>query len=140
LAIPASAQAGRDVREANARPNHFQSAKGAVMYVPTKAIVIDAKSHQARKPTATEVDQLMVTIKPLANQGKAHQAQKTASGSLSLHIGDSNDYVVLARPAANGTSETRCVSTFDEAVEFLGLKAVAADSPAAKQFLNDERH
>jgi hypothetical protein len=103
-AIPTSAQAVRgDVREANARPNHFQSAKGAVMYVPTKAIVIDAKSHQARKPTATEVDQLMVTIKPLANQGKAHQAQKTASGSLSLHIGDSNDYVVLARPAANGT-------------------------------------
>jgi hypothetical protein len=140
LATSASAQSVRgDVREANARPNHFQSAKGAVVYVPTKAIVVDAATHATRKPTAAEVDQLMVTIKPLANQGKGNRPTPKANGATSLRLDDSYGTVVLARPAADGTFETRCVSTFAEAVEFLGLKAVAADSPAAKQFLNDGR-
>ena len=78
----------------------------------------------------------MVTIKPLASPAKPRAAAKS-NGAQSLALDNSQTFVTLARPNADGTFETRCVTTFAEAVDFLGLKAVAADSPAAKQFLNE---
>jgi len=138
VAVSASAYAG-EAAAASARPNHFQSAKGSVVYVPTRATVVDPSTHALRKLTAAEVDAVMVTLKPLASTPHPRAEAKT-NGAHSLVLGDNVGTVVLARPNADGTFETRCVTRFEEAVQFLGLKAVAADSSTAKKFFNDGRN
>ena len=42
-----------------------------------------------------------------------------------MDLQDRLQSVVLARPNADGTSELRCVTTFEEAAEFLGLVEAA---------------
>ena len=122
------------------RPNYFLSESGAVVYVPTKATIIEPKTKKARKPTAAEVDELMATLKPLQQPTASVAGTKRPNGSTSVMLDGRVEYVVVARAAADGTYETRCIGSVTEAVEFLGLKPVPADSPEATKFLGDNRN
>ena len=44
-----------------------------------------------------------------------------ANGTKAVNIDGRFQSVMLARPNEDGTSELRCVTTFEEAAEFLGL-------------------
>jgi len=111
--LPATA---RDVQAAQDQGNAKKK------YVATREITVDKVTGQLRKPTATEtqelVDSLRSLIKPIA-EGAAQVA--LPSGAMALNLDGQAAPVMLARPNADGTTEVRCVTSFEEALEFLGL-------------------
>lgn len=134
----ALAQSGGKHKPASQRQNYFQTASGPVVYVPMKATILDPGPDKARKLTADEVDELMVTLKPLQQPSASVAAARRAGGPTSVTLDGRFEYALLARAAADGTYETKCVGSFAEAVEFLGLTPVPADSPEAREFLGEE--
>jgi hypothetical protein len=113
-----------------------KSADGPKIYIGERAIVVDAKTGRLRKPTPEEVAAILDFLEPLTRTGPEGLEFKTLSdGTRQVLLDGRFDNVVLARPAADGTMETRCVSSLEEAARFLGLKLVAADSPEAQTFL-----
>jgi hypothetical protein len=136
----ALAQSGGKLKPASQRQNYFQTESGPVVYVPMKATILDPNTNKARKLTADEVDELMVTLKPLQQPTASVAGAKRPGGPMGVTLDGRLEYVVLARAAADGTYETRCIGSVAEAVEFLGLKPVPADSPEANEFLGDDRN
>jgi hypothetical protein len=98
-----------------------QGAQGrAKKYKGTRAIVVDATTGQLRLPTQQEVDQAVQGLSSLVPK-PVEEAQQTtlANGAVAVVLEGSG--VVLARPNGDGTFETRCVFTFEEGADFLGL-------------------
>jgi hypothetical protein len=84
-------------------------------WTSSRAIVVDRTTGQRRMPTAAETNDLVETLRRLT----AVTVVTGADGRTETNI--STDQVVIARPTEDGTMETRCISSFDEAAEFLGL-------------------
>jgi hypothetical protein len=77
-------------------------------YTATRAIAVDSATGKYRKPDAAEMT---------GTAGK--------TGGITAKLDQSFGGVMLARPRADGSIETRCVFTFEEGAEFLGLVARA---------------
>ncbi|HEV2914001.1 MAG TPA: hypothetical protein VGX92_12035 [Pyrinomonadaceae bacterium] len=100
-------------------------------YIPTREITVDRQTGQIRKPTAEETKELVDYLKSATNRSTADLPVVTrADGSRQVTLGGRLGTVALARPAADGTMEVRCVTTMEEATEFLGL--VESNSAAAQ--------
>jgi hypothetical protein len=94
-------------------------------YVVDRAIMRDAQSGVWRKPTAEETVELVRTLKQLTRRSlEAAQVTTAADGTQKADLAGGFNQVILARPTAEGGTQILCVSTFDEAAEFLGLRVV----------------
>lgn len=91
-------------------------------YVATRAITIDAQTGALRIPNAEETQKLVDSLAALTNRStEGLQATTLANGTKAVNLLDRFQSVILVRPNADGTSETKCVTTFEEAADFLGL-------------------
>lgn len=96
-------------------------------YHATRNITVDRVTGQLRKPTDDEVAELVRTLESLTPEPSADaQGVALKRGGQSMDLQGGLAGVVLARPRADGTMETKCVFSFEEGAEFLGL--VADDS------------
>src|SRR6476469_1305668 len=92
-------------------------------YVATKAIVKDQATGQVRMPTESEVQAMVATISNLtSNSTDGLKATTLANGTKQLNLQGRFQEVVIARSNADGSMETRCVSSVEEAAAFLGLE------------------
>jgi hypothetical protein len=98
-----------------------QSPQGkAKKYKGTRAIIVDSTTGQLRLPTQEEVDQAVKGISSLVVRPVEDAQERTlSSGAVAISLDGGG--VVLARPNGDGTFETRCVFTFEEGADFLGL-------------------
>jgi hypothetical protein len=88
----------------------------------TRAFVVDRQTGAVRMPTAAEVDAVVTTLTALGQQPAEQLATSTgADGAVGMDLAGGFAGILLARPAEDGTWETRCVFTVEEGAEFLGL-------------------
>jgi hypothetical protein len=92
----------------------------AKKYKGTRAIVVDSTTGQPRLPTQQEVEQAVQGLSSLVPKPVEDARETTLSnGAVAVNLEGSG--VVLARPNGDGTFETRCVFTFEEGADFLGI-------------------
>lgn len=117
LPIPAAGQVPRsESTPAGARAQRYRA---------TNPIVVDKATGQRRIPTEEEVAALvtnLATFTDRTTEGVPETA--AASGGVSADLGEGFSGLVLSRANEDGTIETRCVFTFDEGAQFLGLVPV----------------
>ena len=94
-------------------------------YVATRDITIDKQTGQLRKPTAEETDALVAQLTAMTNQSAEGLQQTSGTNGVFVDLQERFQSTVLARPNPDGTSELLCVTTFEEAAEFLGLVEAA---------------
>ena len=86
---------------------------------------------QTGKPRAATEAEARETVRRLsallARPTVAPQVTYRRDGTLAANVEGYFDRAVIARPRANGTFETRCVSTLDDAVAFLSGESVALE-------------
>ena len=101
------------------------AAEKSVKYTATRAIAMDSATGKYRKPNGAEIKELVAELKALTRQPVATAMTSTAhnTGGITAKLDKAFGGVVLARPKADGSIETRCVFTFEEGAEFLGLVA-----------------
>jgi hypothetical protein len=104
-----------------------EAAESSVKYSATRAIAVDRATGNYRKPNAAEIEKLVSELKAMTRQPVATAMTSTArnTGGITAKLDKAFGGVVLARPRADGSIETRCVFTFEEGAEFLGLVASA---------------
>lgn len=100
-----------------------QSARGdQKRFKATRKIVVDKDSGEARMPTEEELDKLVSDLRELTKRDEGLPQQSVGDqGMVALDLEGGFGGTFLARPRADGTMETRCVFSFDEAAEFMGL-------------------
>jgi hypothetical protein len=91
-------------------------------YKATRAIVRDTQTGELRLPTTEELKQTVDSLASLTHQdvAAAVATPTTVTGLSALNISPAAG-VFVARPNEDGTMETQCVFTFEEAVAFLGI-------------------
>jgi hypothetical protein len=106
-----------------------QAADSSVKYTATRAIAMDSATGKYRKPNAAEVQKMVADLKSLTRQPEAVAMTATArgTGGVTARLNKEFGGVMLARPRPDGSLETRCVFTFEEGAEFLGLVARATE-------------
>jgi len=90
-------------------------------YKATSPIVVDRQTGRLRMPTREETDELVQTLSTLAKRPEGLPQTSAASGAVAIDLDGGFGGVMLARPNGDGTFETKCVFTFEEGAEFLGL-------------------
>lgn len=105
------------------------AANDGVKFTATRAIAVDSATGKFRKPNAAEIEKLVSDLKAMTRQPVATAMVSTArnTGGITAKLDKAFGGVVLARPRADGSIETRCVFTFEEGAEFLGLVAKATE-------------
>jgi len=94
-------------------------------YRATKPIVFDQATKQVRMPTDSEVQAMVDQITSLTNRStEGLQAKTLPDGTKQINLQGRFNEVVIARANPDGTMETRCVESMEEAAEFLGLEVV----------------
>lgn len=94
-------------------------------YKATRPLVIDQQTGQARLPNQTEIDETVASLSVLANRPESLPQVPGASGGIGIDLEGGYGGVMLGRPNPDGTWETKCVFTFAEGAEFLGLEESA---------------
>ena len=103
------------------KPNPM-SVQQTKKYKATKAITADKQTGQLRLPTAEETLALVDTLARMTNNSTKGLRETTlANGAKAMDLEGRFAPLTLARPNADGTMEMKCVSSFAEAAEFLGL-------------------
>lgn len=91
-------------------------------YRATRPIMPDARTGLWRLPTEQEVVDAVANLATLTDRSsEGLQQTQLASNAVVVELGNGFAGVLLARPNEDGTIETRCVFTFEEGAEFLGL-------------------
>ena len=96
-------------------------------YKATRAIVVDRETGQQRLPNQQEIDEVVSQLSVLAARPEDLQQTQTADGAVTVDLAGGFGGVMLARPGDAGDWETRCVFTFAEGAEFLGLVEDSAE-------------
>jgi hypothetical protein len=91
-------------------------------YKGTRAFVVDKETGAVRLPNQAEVDEIVANLSAMG-QRPAENLQQTSqsNGAVGVDLDGGFGGVLLARPNADGTWETKCVFTLEEGAEFLGL-------------------
>ena len=101
------------------------SASGAKRFRATRPFVVDKQTGQRRMPTEVEIAELVenlttLTARPADN---VQEVARASGAGVAALVDPGFSGVVLARPNDDGSFETRCVFTFEEGAEFMGLVA-----------------
>jgi hypothetical protein len=98
--------------------------KGDKKYIATKNTIVDRETGRLRKPNEQEIEEIVKSLKDLTKPSDENlPGVALPNGSVALDLEGGYAGTMLARPNPDGTFETRCVFTFEEATEFLGLVA-----------------
>ena len=92
-------------------------------WTATKPIVFDAATKQLRKPTAAETVAIVRSLRELTFAHGQMNPTTQADGTRIAHADGGFAQIVVGRAKEDGSMETRCVASFDEAVDFLGFVA-----------------
>ena len=99
--------------------------KNGKKYIATKEIIFDKATHRLRKPTDAETQALVDQVSALTNRStEGLTVKQLPNGTKQVNLQGRFNEVVLGRANADGTVETRCVSSLEEAIAFLGLEEV----------------
>jgi hypothetical protein len=90
-------------------------------YKATREIVVDRQTGQRRMPTQEEVDQTVANLSELANRPEDLPETQGVGDAIVVDLAGGYGGVMLARPTEDGNWETRCVFTFEEGTDFLGI-------------------
>jgi hypothetical protein len=91
-------------------------------YIATRAITVDQQTGTVRVPTAEETQTLVDRLVAMTNRSTdGLQTITLPNGAKTVDLQGRFESVMLARPNPDGTSEVRCVDSFAEAADFLGL-------------------
>lgn len=90
-------------------------------YKATREFVVDKETGQRRMPTQEEVDEVVANLSQLADRPENLPSTEGSGGGEFVDLGGGYGGVILGRPADDGSIETKCVFTFEEGAEFLGL-------------------
>ena len=91
-------------------------------YKATRRIVVDRQTGEVRMPTAEEVTQMVDSLTTLTKRNPdGLQQAALPNGTITVDLDGGFAGVMLARANEDGTIETKCVFTFEEGAEFLGL-------------------
>lgn len=103
--------------------NSFSKEKQkAKKYRATRNFVVDKVTGEARKPTDAELEQVLESLEKLANTSlEGLEEYPLEGGGYGVDLQGRFQGVFLARPKSDGTLEVRCVFTFEEGLEFLGI-------------------
>jgi hypothetical protein len=94
-------------------------------YVATREVIVDQTTGQRRKPTDEEIEALVVQVSALTNRSsEGLTVTKRPDGTQMMDLQDRFNNVALARANEDGTTSVRCVTSMEEAAEFLGLQEV----------------
>ncbi len=99
-------------KSSNAAPKKFKA---------TRPIVVDKQTGQRRMPNQEEIDQVISNLSQLANRPENLPETQGTGSAVVADLEGGYGGVMLARPGDGGGWETKCVFTFDEGAEFLGL-------------------
>jgi len=92
-------------------------------YIAERKIIIDAKTGKLRMPTPEEISEMIASLSSLTNRSSEGLTATThPDGTKQVNLKGRFSSVVIARPNADGSMETRCVATMDEATAFLSLR------------------
>jgi len=97
----------------------------AERWVGTRAIIFDQATKTLRKPTSAETAGIVASLHQLAYAPKL-TGTPVAAGGRSGAIEGGFAQIVIARATVDGSMETLCVQTIDEAAAFLGLERAEA--------------
>jgi hypothetical protein len=101
--------------------------KNGKKYVATKEIIFDKATNALRLPTAAETEALVTHISSLTNRSSDDLVvTQRANGAKAVNLQGRFGGVVLGVAKADGTTEVRCVTTLEEALDFLGLEEVVS--------------
>jgi hypothetical protein len=105
---------------ASANPKRAQEVQKR--YRATRPIVVDQQTGQLRMPTKKEISEAVESLATLAKRPSEGLEQTAlANGAVAVDLDGGFGGVMLARPKADGTWETKCVFTIEEGAAFLGL-------------------
>jgi hypothetical protein len=103
---------------ASAQQNQRRNKK----YIATRQITVDQQTGALRVPTPEETQALVDNLIALTNRStEGLQVATLPNGALTVDLQERFEQVTIARPNPDGTSEVRCVESFEEAADFLGL-------------------
>lgn len=112
ILLLSSADSSTNVHASNASQKRYRA---------TRPIVVDERTGQRRMPTQEEVSKTVEDLSTLAKRPETLQEMPAEPGGITVDLEGGFGGVILARPNADGTWETKCVFTFEEGAEFLGL-------------------
>jgi hypothetical protein len=99
-----------------------QDQKKPKKYIATRQITVDQQTGALRLPTPEETQDLVDRLTAMTNRATdGLQTRTLPNGAQSVNLEGRFESVMLVRPNADGTSEIRCVNSFEEAADFLGL-------------------
>jgi hypothetical protein len=107
-----------------ARTASAQSDKAQKKYRGTRKIVKDTVTGEFRLPTQEEGDKTVSDLARLTRRSEDIASATGPVGGVSLDLDEGFGGTFVARPNADGTMETRCVFSLQEALEFLGFVEV----------------
>lgn len=91
-------------------------------YKATRPLAVDQETRRLRMPTPEEINETITNLTRMTNRPtEMPQQASPETGTITVDLEGGFAGVVLARPNEDGTWETRCVFTFDEGIDFLGL-------------------
>jgi len=94
-------------------------------YIATKDVIVDQTTGQRRKPTDEEIQALVAQVSALTNRSSdGLTVTKRPDGSQMVDLQDRFNSVALARANDDGSTDVRCVTSMEEAADFLGLQEV----------------
>ena len=91
-------------------------------YKATRPLAVDRDTQRLRMPTQEEINETISNLTRMTNR-PAEMPQQTSpdTGVVTVDLEGGFAGVLLSRPNEDGTWETKCVFTFEEGIEFLGL-------------------
>jgi hypothetical protein len=105
-----------------AMPNAMPTPQNNKKYIATKEITVDKQTGQLRKPTDEELSQLVSSLTGMLDRSTDNlSARPLHNGGQMVELDGALAPVAIARPRADGSMEVKCVTSMDEAAEFLGL-------------------
>lgn len=109
----------------------------ATVEFANQRITIDAQTGRLRKPTVEEARALVETITGLTDRSaKGLKVERGPNGLRQVDLKGRFQSVVLAKPNPDGTNEIRCVTSLEEAADFLGLDPSKIPATASKEAPN----
>lgn len=105
-----------------ASANSIPATMNQKRYKATRRIVVDPQTGQLRLPNQQEIDKTVESLATLAKRSTDDLQEVSVNpGGVAVDLDSGFAGVMLARPNADGTWETKCVFTFEEGAEFLGI-------------------
>ena len=91
-------------------------------YMATQEIILDQSTGRVRKPTVEETQAIVDQVTAFTNRSSEGLTAVTLpSGAQAVDLEGRFSGVTLGRANADGTTEIRCVTSMEEAANFLGL-------------------